>query len=262
MSKPPGVASAFVVSVLVHVILFAALALMPGTQRALASKTEPEAPLEVAFQAASEAAALPPPGRLAAAQPQPQHFKPADRAAEIAELPGPYDSAKGTPKQGSGANSAAAADAARTPFPAPAPSANAPGFSVVPAQPSASDKGGVPDGTGNDEEPSVEASGYKGAVNEAIGASRDHLWKSLPDAVKKSLSFGTIDTEFYLDATGAVSDIRVLSNDTGNPQNEAQAIRVIRETRFPPIPPGVLEHLAGNPKRFKRWFTFNVYPSP
>ena len=228
---------ATVLSVLAHVSLFTALALMPV---AAPTRVRPEAeenPLEVSFEAAPsevvEEAALAQTDAIRT-QIDPANLKKAEKAPEHPKEIAAHDSQATPPK---------AVPSSPPVAPTPPPDFIATLESVAPPaavpQPEA-DEVGI-DALGN----------YGKAVGNAIGAP----WE-LYRRVRKDLGVGEVRIQCIIDAQGRVAEVKVLSN-TAPPANAQIALRAVKEAHIPPIPPERLAQVPGG--RIKIVYTFTIY---
>lgn len=242
MNESGKVAVATALSVAAHVGLFGFLALLPGAsavpsretaaadERSLEVTVEMQVPVpEPGVPSMEEIATAPlPQAGGIRTQIDPENLKKADRPPENAAAIAAYDSV---------------AAAGRTAAPSPAPTAapdDAQGLTVAVAD----EKG---------EQAGIDARGHFGkAVGNAIGV-RSEFYRQTQ---KNVLAVGEVKLQFTLDARGAVSDIRILSNTAG-PINAAFAERAVREAKLPPIPPDRLSQLPGG--RMQIEYTFTTY---
>ena len=222
MSECRKVAVAFALSVLVHVSLFAALALMPAVAPVPAAPvTEEKQPLEVIVEAAPAEEALVEEPLQAQAEAlrtnlDPENLKKADKAPGQPQTIAAHDSQATPPKP------------APTPPPPDVPAILAP--APTPAgspQPATEEQG-------------IDAMGHYGkAVGNAIGARWEFHRKA-----HKDLPAG---------------EVQVLSN-TAAPANVSMAIRAVKEAKIPPIPRERLAQVAGG--RMEITYSFINYPAP
>ena len=198
MTEFRQVVVAFALSVLAHVSLFAALALMPVAAPVPAKpEAEEKQPLEVTIEAAP-AEVVEEPEPMLPDHLDPENLKKADKAPEKPKILAGHDS-ETTPPQ---PDFTATLEAAATPAPMPSPKV---------------------------EEVGIDALGtYEKAVGNAIGVRWDLHSKHLP--------VGEVQIKCVIDARGRVSDVKVLSN-TAKAANAQIAIRAVKEAKIPPIPP-------------------------
>ena len=237
MSECRKVAVAFALSVLVHVSLFAALALMPAVAPVPAAPvTEEKQPLEVIVEAAPAEEALVEEPLQAQAEAlrtnlDPENLKKADKAPGQPQTIAAHDSQATPPKP------------APTPPPPDVPAILAP--APTPAgspQPATEEQG-------------IDAMGHYGkAVGNAIGARWEFHRKA-----HKDLPAGEVRLKFVIDAEGRAGEVQVLSN-TAAPANVSMAIRAVKEAKIPPIPRERLAQVAGG--RMEITYSFINYPAP
>ena len=237
MTESRKIAVAVALSLLVHVCLFTALALMPANVSV--PVTPEEKPLEVTFEAA-----LPTPefqanaslaemeqGTALRTQLDPENLKAAEQAPENPTEIAAHDS------------KAAEGKMTPEPTPTPVPPPDPASLTVHPASaptPKAEGEAGV-DAVGN----------YGKAVGNAIGLRWEFYRKT-----QKDLRVGEVRIMFSIDAQGRTSDVQVLSN-TAAPGNANVAVRAIKESRIPAIPPERLAQTSGG--RMKIVYTFIIY---
>jgi len=250
-------------SVLMHVSLFTALALMPAAPVVPVNRPDSEKPLEVTLQAAPEpmpepeapvVAVEPPPlnpveTEAVRMQLDPENLKKAEKAPEKAALIAAHDS-QATPEKPE-----AAATPPPPPLPPPAPTPTPSPTLVLQHAPTATPTP-TPATNGPADEVGIDAIGnYSKAVANAIGAR----WSAYQQAQRDALPVGEVRIKFAIDAQGTVSALQVLSN-TGTSVNAAFAVRALKEAKIPPIP---LERLAQVPSgRIEITYTFTNYPTP
>ncbi|MEI6561725.1 MAG: TonB family protein [Verrucomicrobiota bacterium] len=206
MTEFRQVVVAFALSVLAHVSLFAALALMPVAAPVPAKpEAEEKPPLEVTVEAAP-AEAMEEPEPLLPDHLAPENLKKADKAPEKPKILAGHDSEATPPLP----DYTATLEAAATPAPLPSPKV---------------------------EEVGIDALGdYGKAVANAIGVR----W----DLYRKHLPVGEVRIRCFIDAEGQVSEIKVLSNSATS-ANAAMAMRAVKEARIPPIPSERLAQVSG-----------------
>jgi len=256
---------AFAVSLLVHGIFFAVLALNSQPAPALADEAKPDdKPLEVVFQAAPKPEEEPPPVTVAPA-PQapllmrmdleaekttldPVHLKKSEKAPENATFLASHHSQ---------ATRASKQVASPLPKPTPVDAARLPSFRTALPTPSPSPAtfAGDESAPEESEEGSVAAIGaWKKAVANAIGTR----WDEYRQSKLNLLAVGSVRMKFTIDARGRISDVRALSNTAGA-ANAGYAKRSITEAEIPPIPPERLARLPGG--RVEVEYTFTILPA-
>lgn len=238
--------TATAISVLAHVTLFTALALMPEPVPVPEEPADPA--LEVTLHVedarpeavSPEASAVPEPvfppeAQAIRTQIDPENLKKAERPPEHPSDVAAHDSAA----------SRARPETAPSPETASSPAENGEP-ALQPVETPASDPGDAP---------GVDALGHYGkAVGNAIGVRSEYYRQ----ARKHELAVGEVKLRFAVDAQGAVSDIRVVSN-SAQPANATYAVKAVREAKIPPIPPERLAQLPGG--RIEIVYTFTIYPT-
>ena len=217
MTEPGKIVISSALSVLAHLSLFTALALMPESV-AVPLKPEPK-PLEVTFEPAPRPApASPQVAEVKPVLPQaesiptqldPENLKKADQAPEHPTEIAAHDSQAAPPK----------------PAPTPPPDLSSLALQPVPKP---------------EEEAGIAALGnYGKAVGNPIGARWEYYQKT-----HKNLPAGEVLLKFAIDAQGRVSSIRVLSPGA-NAEHISLAERAVKEAKIPPIPPQRLAQVPG-----------------
>ncbi len=97
---------------------------------------------------------------------------------------------------------------------------------------------------------------YTKAVLNALAVT----WFQFQQTKLELMSAGEVVIEFEIDEKGKVSDVQVISNNTGNAANGRYAVRAVREAEFPPLPPDILARLPADRKRLKQNKSFIVDP--
>jgi len=227
MTEFRQVVIAFALSVLAHVSLFAALALMPvAAPVPVKPEAEEKQPLEVMIEAAPAEGVEEPVMSQANAlhtHLEPENLKKADKAPEQPKEIASHDS-QATPAPPP--DFTATLEAATTPAPSPQPEEEAVGV----------------DALGN----------YGKAVGNAIGVR----WESYRKA-QKNLPVGEVRIKFSIDAEGRVSEMKILSN-TATSATAAMALRAVKEAKIPPIPSERLAQVPGG--RMEITYSFINYP--
>ena len=239
MTEFGKIVTASALSVLAHVTLFTALALMPESTLVPAPPPLDDPPLEVTVHAEEPKIApvplnpvLPEPAQAQGIRTQldPENLKKAEKAPEHPTAIASHDS------QATSAKSA--------PAPTPEPPSE---DSALALQAKPSD--------GNDA-PGIDALGsYGKAVGNAIGLRSEYYRQTQ----KHALAVGEVRIQFAIDAQGRVDEVRILSN-SAQPANATYAVRAVKEAKIPPIPPDRLAQVPGG--RIEIVYTFTIYPNP
>jgi len=234
MTEFRQVVVAFALSVLAHVSLFAALALMPvAAPVPVKPEAEEKQPLEVMIEAAPAEVVDAVPAQADAIQTQfdPVNLKKADKAPEHPTEIASHDS-QATPQK-----------VAKQMEPAPSPPSDFSATLEAAAVPAPSPQPAA-------EEVGIDAQGYYG---KAFGTAIQARW----ELYRKHLPVGEVQIKCVIDAQGRVSDVKVLLN-TAAAVNAQIAIRAVKEAKIPPIPP---ERLAQIPSgRMEITYSFFSYP--
>lgn len=256
MTESGKIVVATVISVLAHVSLFTALALMPEPVPVPEERPADDASLEVTIQPTApqnEAELVAVNAALQSSkgiktQIDPENLKRAETAPENPTAIAAHHSRAASAKA-----EATPSVAKATPSPTPS-QADTPTIAPTTAEPTPTPQP-TPKDTPKEEEPGIDALGnYGKAVGNAIGLRSEFYRKSQ----KESLTVGEVHIQFSIDAQGLVSDVRVLSN-TASPSNAACAVRAVKEAQIPPIPPERLAQLPGG--RIQIVYTFTTFPN-